>query len=59
MDFVWKTRVSSTRRNIHPITSIVVINHPLSASSIYYDPPCSIHTPDSLFPQSLSKFSLV
>jgi len=28
----------STRRNIHPITPIVVISHPLSASSIYYDP---------------------
>ena len=29
---------------------------------IYYDPwhpPCLIHAPDSLFPQSLSKFSLV
>jgi len=24
-----------------------------------WHPPCSIHTPDSLFPQSLSKFSLV
>jgi len=33
--------------------------HPLSASSIYYDlwhPLCSIYVPDSLFPQSLSKF---
>jgi len=30
----------------------VVINRPLSASSIYYDPrhpPCLIHAPDSLF----------
>jgi len=39
----------------------VVINHHLSTSSIYYDPrhpPCSIHTPDSLFPQSFSEFSL-
>jgi len=36
--------------------------HPLSPSAIYYDPwhpPCSIYVPDSLFPQSLSKFSLV
>ena len=50
------------RRNIHPLTPIVVINHPLSASSIYYDPwhpLCSIYVPDSLFSQSLSKFSLV
>jgi len=51
---------ASTRRNIHPLTPIVVINCPLYASSnsIYYDPmhpSCSIHTPDNLFPQSLSK----
>jgi len=26
---------ASTRRNIHPLTPIVVINYPLSASSIY------------------------
>jgi len=45
---------AGTRRNIHPFTPIVVISCPLSASSIYYDawhPPCSIHTPDNLFPQ--------
>ena len=50
------------RRNIHSLTPIIVINHPLSASSTYYDPwhlPCSIDMPDSLFPQTLSKFSLV
>ena len=29
---------ASTRRNIHPLTPHVVINHPLSVSSIYYDP---------------------
>ena len=28
----------AARRNIHPLTPILVINHPLSASSIYYDP---------------------
>jgi len=47
-----------TRRNIHPLTPIVVISHPLPAFSIYYDPwhpPCSIYVPDSLFPQSLSQ----
>jgi len=52
-----KTRVSWTRRNIHPLTPTAVINHPLSASSICCDPwhsPCSIYMPDSLFPQSLS-----
>ena len=51
-----------TRRNIHPFTPIVVINHPLSASSIYYDSwhhHYSIYVPDSLFTQSPSKFSLV
>jgi len=50
------------RRNIHPLTPIMVINQPLSASSISYDPwqpLCSIYVPGSLFPQSLSKFSLV
>ena len=40
----------------------MVISHPLSASSIYYDPwhpLCSIYVLDSLFARSLSKFSLV
>jgi len=53
---------AGTRRNIHPLTPIVVINCHLSASSIYCDPwhPLySIHVPDSLFPHLLSKFSLV
>ena len=27
-----------TRRNIHPFTPILIINHPLSVSSIYYNP---------------------
>ena len=52
-------RVSRYRQKLMPV---VVINRPLSASSIYYDPwhpPCSIHMPDSLYTQSLSKFSLV
>jgi len=53
---------AGTKRNIHPLTPIMVINHPLSASSIYYNPwypRCSIYVPDSLFPQSVSKFSWV
>jgi len=53
---------AGTRRNIHSLTPIVVINHPLSASSIFYDPwhpSCSIYVPDSRFQQSVSKFSLV
>jgi len=29
---------AGSRRNIHPLTAIVVINRSLSASSIYYDP---------------------
>jgi len=43
---------AGTRRNIHPLTPIMVISHSFSASSIYYDPwhpPCSIYVPDSLF----------
>jgi len=35
---------------------------PYLLSSIFYDPwhpPCSVYVPDSLFPQSFSKFSLV
>ena len=42
---------TSTRRNIHPLTPILIINHPLSAFSINYGPqhpPCSIYVPDSL-----------
>jgi len=53
---------ASTKRNIHRFTPVMVINHPLSASYICYDPwhpPCSIYVPYSLFPQSLSRFSLV
>jgi len=53
---------AGTRRNIHLLKLIAVINHLLSGSSIFYDPrhpPCSIYVPGSLFPQSLSKFSLV
>ena len=53
---------AGTRRNIHPLTHIMVISHPLSASSIYYDPrkpTCSNYMPDNLFPQTVSKFSLV
>jgi len=41
-----------TRRNIHPLTPIMVINRSLSVSSIYYDPwhpLCSISQPGSLF----------
>ena len=53
---------AGTKRNIHPLAPTVVIDHPSSASSIYYNPwhpPCSIYVPDTLFAQSLSKFSLV
>jgi len=51
------TMVSRTKRNTHPLTPILIINHPLSASSIYCDPwhPLSwIYMPDSLFAQPLS-----
>ena len=53
---------ASTRRNIHPLTPILIIGHPLSTFSIYYDPkhpPCSVYVPDSPFPQPLSRSSLV
>jgi len=45
-------RWAGTRRNIHPLTPILIINHPLSVTSIYYDPkhpPCSIYVLASLF----------
>jgi len=29
---------AGTRSNIHPLTPLLIINHSLSASSIYYDP---------------------
>jgi len=53
---------AGTRRNFHPLTLILIINHPLSASSICCDPwhpPCLIFVPNSLFAQPLSKSSLV
>jgi len=58
----WQPVWAGTRRIVHPLTPIVVISHPLSAFSICYDPwhpPHSIFVPDNLFPQFLSKFSLV
>jgi len=50
------------RRNIHPLIPILIINHPLSASSIYYNPQhhfCSIYVLDSLFAPPLSRSFLV
>ena len=29
---------AGTRRNTHPLTPILIIKHPLSTSSIYYNP---------------------
>jgi len=43
-------RWASTKRNIHVLTAIPIINHCLCASSIYCDPwhpPCSIYMPES------------
>jgi len=34
---------AGTRRKIEPLTPILIIIHPLSASSIYYDPCCAVH----------------
>jgi len=63
MDFVREKPGEPVPEEYSPThTYVVVINRPLSASSIYCDPwhpPCSIQPPDNLFPQSLSKFSLV
>jgi len=42
---------AGTRRNIHSLTPIVVISHPLSSSSIQYDPwhpSCSFYIFDSV-----------
>ena len=55
-------RWAGTRRNIHPLTPILFLRHPISTSSIYYDPQhphCSVHVLDSPFLQPLSKLSLV
>ena len=41
-----------TRRNIHSLTPIMVINHPLCASSIYYDPCLTVFF-HNLFPTFL------
>jgi len=64
MDFVWDDPSEPVPEETftHLNLSIMVINRPLSASSIYYNPwhpSCSIHVLDSLFPQSLSEFSFV
>ena len=53
---------TGTRRNIHPLTPILIIGHPLSFSSIYNDPwhpPCSVYELDSALRQPLSRSSLV
>ena len=53
---------AGTWRNIHPLTPILIIKHPLSTFSIYYDPwhpPCSISVLDSPLLQPVSKSSLV
>ena len=55
--FSGTTQVSQHRRNIHTLTAILIINHPLSASSYYYydpqHPPHSIYVLDSLCTTSL------
>jgi len=51
---------ASTRRNTHPLTPILIIGHPLSTSSIYYDPQhhlCSVYVLDSPLWQHLSRSS--
>ena len=51
-NFVRDNRVRRYQKKHNPLTPIVVINHPLSASSNYYDPwhpLCSNYVPDSFF----------
>jgi len=46
------TLPGTTQVSRYPLTPVMVISHPLSASCTYYDschPPCSIYLPDSLF----------
>ena len=53
---------AGTRRNIHPLTPILIIRHPLSTSSIYngpWHPLCSVYELDSPLGQPLSRSSLV
>ena len=57
-------RWAGTRRNIHPLTPILVIGHPLSTSSIYYDPQHPLYSvyvldnpPNCQLPTSLSTTS--
>ena len=53
---------AGTRRNIHPLTPILIINHPLSAFSICYNlyhPPWSFYVLVSLFALPIFKSSLV
>jgi len=62
--WIWSgtTRVSRYQKKHSPTHTHRGHQSSLSAFSIYYDPwhpPCSIHVLYSLFPQSLSKFSLV
>jgi len=48
--------LADTKRNIHPLTPILIIGHPLSSSSIYNDqwhPLCSFYVLDSPFIQPL------
>jgi len=57
LDIARTTRVSRYRKKQKPTHTHVVINHPLSASSICYNPwhpPGSIYVPGRLFPQSHS-----
>jgi len=52
------TRVSRYQKKHSPTHTHLIIGHPLSTSSIYYDP-CSVYVLDSPFPQPLSRSSLV
>jgi len=58
-----QSKWAGIRRNIHPLTPIVVINHPLSASSIFLQSMASslfnLRALQFFFTESLSKLSLI
>ena len=58
---LFRTTGGLVPQNIHPLKPILNMKHPLSISSINYNPqqpPCSIYMLDSPFPQPLSPLDL-
>jgi len=62
LGFIWYYPDEPATEETFTHLPILIISHPLSGSSIYYNPwhpPCSIYMPDSPFAQPLSNSSLV